>query len=77
MRFGFKGNHIYGRKPCQHYDAATEPSSHEQSETANDNLQDDVNIFLNQSDSNPEVENDVGQDQPKVPENKTQLHRSS
>ena len=40
-------------------------------------LQDDVNISINQSDSNPEVENDVNQDQPKVPENKTQLRRSS
>ena len=36
-------------------------------------LQDDVKISLNESDSNPEVENDVNQDQSKIFENKTQL----
>ena len=59
------------------YDVATEPSLHEQNEIANINLQDDVNISLNQSDSNSEVENDINQDQPKILENKTQLRRSS
>ena len=59
------------------YDAATEPSLHEQNETVNNNLQDDVNISLNQSDSNPEVENDINQDQSKILENKPQLRRSS
>ena len=59
------------------YDAAAEPSLHEQNETVNNNLQDDVNISLNQSDSNPEVENDINQDQPKILENKPQLRRSS
>ena len=59
------------------YDAATEPSLHEQNETVSNDLQDDVNIFLNQSDSNHKVENDVNRDQSKTPENKTHLRRSS
>ena len=58
------------------YDAATETSLHEQNETVSNDLQDDVNISLNQSDSSHEVENDVNQNQPKTPENKTQLRRS-
>ena len=54
------------------YEAATEPSLHEQNETVSNDLQDDVNISLNQSDSNHEVENDVNQDQPKTHKNKMQ-----
>ena len=66
-----------GENHVNNYDAATEPSLHEQNETVSNELQDDVNISLNQSDSNPEVKNDVNQDQPKILENKTQLRRTS
>ena len=59
------------------YDAATEPLLHEQNKTVSNDLQDDVNISLNQSDSNHEVENDLNQDQLKTPKTKTQLRRSS
>ena len=52
----------WGENHVSNYDAATEPSLHEQNETVSNHLQDDVNISLNQSDSNPEVENDVNQD---------------
>ena len=55
-----------GENYVNNYDVATEPSLHEQNETVNNDLQDDVNISLNQSDSNPEVENDINQDQPKI-----------
>ena len=55
-----------GEKHVNTYDAATEPSSHKQNETVNNNLQDDVNISLNQSDNNPEIENDINQGQPKI-----------
>ena len=63
-------------KIINNYDSATKPLSHEQNETVNNDLQDDVNVSLNQSDSSPEIENDVNQDQPKILENKTQLRRS-
>ena len=48
-----------GENHVNNYDAATEPSLHEQNETVNNDLEDDVNIFLNQSNSNPEIENGI------------------
>ena len=66
-----------GENHVNNYDAATEPLLHDQNETVNNDLQDDVNISLNQSDSNREVENDINRDQPKILENKTELRRSS
>ena len=65
-----------GENHVNSYNAATEPSLHKQNETVSNDLQDDVNISLNQSDSNSEVENNVNQDQPKILENKMQLQQS-
>ena len=66
-----------GENHVNNYDSATEPLFHEQNKTVSNDLQDDVNISLNQSDTNPEVKNDINQDQPKILENKTQLCHSS
>ena len=65
-----------GENHVNNYDAATEPSLHQQNKTVSNDLQDDVNISLNQSDSNPKVENDVNQDQPKILEKRSYVtHR--
>ena len=69
---------MFGLPSYVHTDQGTNFMSYEFKLYLHSNdLQDDVNISLNQSDSNHEVENDVNQDQPKTPENKTQLRHSS
>ena len=66
-----------GENHFNNYDTATESSLHKQNKTVSNDMQDDVNISLNHSDRNPEIENDVNQDQPKILENKTQSRRLS